>query len=87
MREPKDWRLTNQERYLKGATLAWRPYVPASPKNDHDHCEFCFAKFMQQDYPDTLHEGYSTPDRYRWICKPCFDDFVDLFQWKVISAT
>ena len=87
MREANDWRLTNQERYLKGVTLAWQSYAPASPENDHDHCEFCFAKFMQQDYPDTLHEGYSTPDRYRWVCEPCFDDFADLFQWKVVSAT
>jgi hypothetical protein len=86
MRAPNDWRLTNQERYLKEATLVWRSYVPASPENDHDHCEFCFAKFMQ-NYPDTLREGYSTPDQYRWVCKQCFDDFADLFKWKVVSAT
>jgi len=86
MREPNDWRLMNQERYLKGVTLVWRTYLPASPKNGHDHCEFCQGKFMQ-DHPDTLREGYSTPDRERWVCKPCFDDFVDLFGWKVASAT
>lgn len=87
MREPNDWRLTNQERFLKGVTLCWQQYVPASPTNDHDHCEFCLAKFMEQDKPETLREGYSTLDRYRWICKPCFEDFADLFQWKVASAT
>jgi len=47
MREPNDWRLMNQERYLKGVTLSWRAYVPANPTNDHDHCEFCQAKFLQ----------------------------------------
>ena len=86
MREPNDWRLTNQERYLKAVTLVWQAYAPASPKNDHDHCEFCWAKFMQTAHPETLQEGYSTPDRERWICKGCFDDFVDLFGWKVTGA-
>jgi hypothetical protein len=86
MRAANDWRLTNQERYLKGVTLVWHPYAPARRKNDHDHCEFCWAKFMQTAQPETLQEGYSTPDRERWICKGCFDDFVDLFSWKVNSA-
>lgn len=86
MREPNDWRLTNQERYLKGVSLVWHSYAPARPKNDHDHCEFCWAKFMEGYHPETLHEGYSTLDRERWICKRCFDDFVDLFGWKVGSA-
>lgn len=83
MRQPNDWRLMNQERYLKGATLIWRRYRPADPRNDHDHCEFCQAKFMVTDGPEILHEGYSTPDRNRWICKPCFDDFLDLFGWEI----
>ena len=83
MREPTDWRLTNQERYLKGATLIWHPYAPANSGNDHDHCEFCWAKFMIDDQPELLHEGYSTPDGSRWICKMCFDDFVDMFGWHV----
>ena len=85
MREKNDWRLTNQERYLKGASLIWHSYRPANPVNDHDHCEFCQAKFMQ-NVPDTLHEGYTTPDREHWICKTCFNDFADLFAWKVTSA-
>jgi hypothetical protein len=83
MRQPNDWRLMNQERYLKGATLIWRPYHPASPDNDHDHCEFCTAKFMVADGPEILHQGYSTPDGYRWICESCFNDFLDLFAWEV----
>jgi hypothetical protein len=83
MREPNDWRLTNQERYLKGVTLIWRSYRPARAANDHDYCEFCPAKFMNADVPDALCEGYSTADGYRWVCKTCFDDFVDLFGWQV----
>jgi Zn-finger protein len=83
MRELNDWRLTNQERYLKGATLVKRSYEPASKENDHDHCEFCFAKFMTAALPETIHEGYATPDGYRWVCINCFEDFVDLFEWEV----
>ena len=84
MREPNDWRLFNQERYLKGASLAWHSYVPANAANDHDHCEFCTAKFMAGGVPDTLTEGYSTTDGYHWVCKSCFDDFVDLLGWQVV---
>lgn len=79
----KDWRLTNQERYLREAVLIWRTYAPANPENDHDHCEFCYVKFMTGSEPETLQQGYSTPDRYRWICRACFDDFAAQFAWRV----
>lgn len=83
MREPNDWRLTNQEKYLKGVTLVWRKYAPASADNDHDHCAFCWTKFMSDGAHDSLSAGYSTTDGYRWICKGCFDDFADLFGWQI----
>ena len=70
-----DWRLQGQERYLRGVVVCRRAYLPASPTNDHDHCEFCSAKFMVSSGPDTLTEGYCTVDRYRWICSRCFEDF------------
>jgi len=66
MNNAQDWRVTNQERYLRGVTLIWRTYAPASPSNDHDHCEFCFAKFMPGSEPETFQEGYATVDGYRW---------------------
>jgi hypothetical protein len=84
-REKNDWRLTGQERYLKSATLTWQSYRPANPSNDHDHCEFCQTKFMERE-PGTLHEGYATPDRHRWVCKTCVEDFAGLFSWKVVAA-
>lgn len=84
MREPNDWRLTNQEQYLKGVTLTWRSYAPTGTGNDHDHCEFCTAKFMMGEPQDALTEGYATTDGYRWICKSCFNDFLDLFKWQVV---
>jgi hypothetical protein len=83
MRESNDWRLTNQESYLKGVALEKRHYEPASKENDHDHCEFCSAKFMVAAMPDTIQKGYSTPNGYRWICVACFEDFADVFNWEV----
>jgi hypothetical protein len=53
-----DWRLRKQERYLTDATLYWREWHPTRPGWDHDHCAFCWAKFMDgHDVPDILLEG------------------------------
>jgi hypothetical protein len=80
-----DWRLRDQERWLKGSTLSFRDFIP-SPGTDHAHCEFCHAKFMITGTPDTLHFGYTTVDRYQWICTTCFRDFREMFQWTVADT-
>jgi hypothetical protein len=82
-----DWRLQGQERYLSGIELMWRAYRQKSdnPDWDHDHCAFCWAKFMV-DEPEALHAGYCTLDEYHWICKACFEDFRGRFGWKLISS-
>lgn len=82
-----DWRLQGQERYLAGASLIRRAYrlYHADPSWDHDHCEFCWAKFTIGDDSDALHEGYSTEDEYRWICERCVTDFQDRFAWTLKS--
>jgi hypothetical protein len=85
MTDDNDWRLRKQERYLEGAVLVrrqYRRYAP-NPSWDHDHCEFCWAKFMVEDFAGVLHEGYCTVDDYRWICEQCFTDFKDRFGWSV----
>jgi hypothetical protein len=76
-----DWRLLDQEKYLRGVGLAKKLYRPYRAEWDHDHCEFCGAKFSAR--PGDLHVGYTTDDGYRWICEPCFNDFNSMFQWKV----
>jgi len=87
MPDDKDLRLRGQENYLAGVTLVRRPYrrYAAKPKWDHDHCAFCWAKFMVEDHPDVLHEGYATLDDYHWICERCFKDFRELFRWTVVE--
>ncbi len=79
--EKDDWRLQGQERYLSGAILHWATWHRPRPGWDHDHCEFCGAKFMEEPRPDTLQAGYATADRYRWICPTCFEDFRERFGW------
>jgi hypothetical protein len=93
MPDGKDWRLTKQSRYLQGVQVRFKRYQKPRPEWDHDHCSFCWAKFMETDdpnaKPDCLHEGYATvargqwKDDYHWICATCFDDFQMQFEWKV----
>jgi hypothetical protein len=78
-----DWRLTNQEGFLQGATLHWAHWSRHRPDWDHDHCVFCWSKFMEEKQPDALHAGYTTADSYYWICSRCFDDFKDRFAWRL----
>lgn len=77
-----DWRLQGQENYLMGAILFYKNYADRKTATDHDHCEFCGTKFSDT-IPDALKIGYTTRDDYRWICQQCFEDFKDMFEFKV----
>ncbi len=83
-KEMDDWRLQGQEQYLKGVELVLIQYSPSSPGNDHDHCEFCSEKFMVNK-PNCLTTGYTTKDRYYWVCSSCYEDFRGLFKWQLIT--
>lgn len=85
MATDSDWRLQGQERYSTGVVIFHRQYrrYAKNPNSDHDHCAFCGAKFMVEDDPGVLHEGYCTEDEYRWICEQCFADFRERFGWIV----
>ena len=77
-----DWRLQGQEDYLMGVELWFKKYKERITDCDHDHCEFCSVKFSEE-LPETLDEGYSTSDDYRWICSECYSDFKLMFKFKV----
>jgi len=83
--QPDDWRLRSQANFLQGVTLIRRPYRQDSPNPDwdHDHCEFCFAKFSLDEKLDALRSGYATLDDSHWICEQCFLDFRERFEWKL----
>ena len=76
---PDDWRRQGQERYLRGVRLVDRAYHPFRPDWEHDHCEFCGAKFSLEE--GDLHRGFSTSDGYHWVCPSCFQDFREEFGW------
>ena len=81
-----DWRLTGQEADLQGVVLRRLQYPTRAnqPEWDHDHCEFCWAKFsMDPRIADALTAGYATLDEYYWICDGCFSDFRERFKWKL----
>jgi hypothetical protein len=82
-----DWRIMGQDKFLQNVTLIHREYrrPRMNPNWDHDHCEFCSARFMVEDYPDVLHRGYATENDYHWICENCFNDFKESFNWTVIE--
>jgi hypothetical protein len=84
MADEQDWRLLNQESYLRGVRLQRKRYRAYSESWEHDHCSFCWATFSELDEPDELHEGYATEDDYYWICDTCYEDFKGRFQWELV---
>lgn len=82
IKNDNDWRLfREQDKYLLGVTLIKQSYKSNNPNNDHDHCEFCMAKFGSGN--DELKQGYSTEDSSIWICSQCYEDFKIQFEWNV----
>lgn len=77
-----DWRITDQEIYLFGATFEKKEFKPKSKEWDHDHCEFCWAEF-NEDSEMGFTEGYYTENRESWVCNKCYQDFKVLFDFKL----
>jgi hypothetical protein len=77
-----DWRLAGGLEHLRGVTLFWRKWSQQKANWDHDHCEFCWAKFSDDSHGKHLKEGYTTEDKYYWICPTCYEDFKELLQFK-----
>lgn len=78
-----DWRLNGQEKYLDHVILKHIKYSSNQYyKSNHKHCAFCFEKIGISS--DNIHEAYCTEDEYHWICDDCYNDFKDIFDWKLI---
>ena len=78
----EDWRLTNQFDYLSNKRIKKAKFSDY-PEKDHEHCSFCWGKFGNAE--EFLQHGYCTDDEHHWICNKCFDDFKELFQWKLVE--
>ncbi len=85
--EKSDWRLDVGGGGLEGAKLFKKSYPSEwrKPDWDHDHCDFCAAKFMAVGHAGALHEGYCTEDEERWVCNQCYEDFKRQFDWTVVN--
>ena len=81
-----DWRLMGQEKYLQGVTVKKvQPKKYVVGKNSHlfhTHCEFC----METITGDSSEECFATLDNRHWICKDCFQDFSNQFNWNVVEG-
>jgi hypothetical protein len=59
-----DWRRMGQERYLRGVRLTWKRYQALRADWEHEHCAFCFQKFLDARYSGwARRELEANPDR------------------------
>jgi hypothetical protein len=95
--DPDDWRRQGQEQDLPpGTVFLRRDYRALDERWEHDHCEMCWAKFMDPqfsaghaqfigEHPDVLTVSLVTKVEERrlerWVCEPCFEDFATDFDW------
>lgn len=93
-REPDHWGQGGQEEiFPPGTELELKSYRAPRSGWDHDHCIFCWAKFMDptlsdesrraiMDDPEILTAGYTVePGGGDWVCPNCFDEFAARFAW------
>jgi hypothetical protein len=79
----KPYRAWSQTWEHDHCALCWATFM--DPNFSEDHRRFI------EEHPDVLTEGYATTSEFKhgaeydWVCKQCFDDFVDLYQWRVIQ--
>lgn len=77
-----DWRYdTGKTHWDVGETLK-HAKRRGTEQWDHDHCTFCWKNFSNA--PEDLHEGYCDLDEYSWICEECFNDFKEVFEFRVL---
>ncbi|HKJ34936.1 MAG TPA: hypothetical protein VKA36_00065 [Solirubrobacterales bacterium] len=59
-----DWRRMGQEKFLpSGTTWVHKRYRAESETWEHEHCEFCAAKFMDPDYSDQHRQAIANDPR------------------------
>ena len=90
-----DWRLCGQEKWLSNEKLIKEDVAifykarkeEWDGKNpfdlwDHDHCDFCYEKFMIETAIEQPF-AYRSQDYNAWICETCYNDFKEKFNWKL----
>ena len=84
LNEDVSWRVENMDRtwgFIKSGTVNIPifhriEYEPPYKDWDHDHCEGCTAKLMQDGLHNTLSIGFAdaedTENAYSWLCDDCY---------------
>ena len=75
-----EWRLTDQGNYLYQKTLK-KCDVVKDPLMNSACCSFCKNKFGE--FAGMLKEGYRTQNNSHCVCEKCYQDFKEMFEWKV----
>ena len=85
MSDEKDWRLDIAEEPEFYAKYTWqfKRWTKTRGHWDHDHCEFCGIEISGIFGEDILNEGWANEDEYYWICDKCFNEFKDIYRWKI----
>jgi len=52
-----------QERYLSGIQFTWKRYQALSGNWEHEHCEFCFKKFLDPAYADWMRQTLASDSK------------------------
>lgn len=53
-------------------------------RGDHVHCELCWVIICENDHIKGEKEGYYCKETGCWLCKKCFFDFAEEYNWKII---
>ena len=65
--------------YLIGKTLQWKRIAPDSKKREL--CVFCWEPLRASD--SSRNEGFVQPEYDDWVCFPCLNAFLDVFNWQI----
>ena len=55
----------------------------ADGSNDHEHCDLCWVKISE--YPDDIHEAYSSNQGQFWVCPECYEKYHESYHWSLIQ--
>ena len=84
--EKDDWRLDLYDKGLNGKKFEYKKFV-TDGLNDHEHCAFCMKKITDLNMSDADKCGYCAtevePHHAGWVCKECFDDFAEMFDFHI----
>lgn len=75
----KDWRITNQEKYMFGKELKKATFNQRNIDYDHEHCVFCWVKIFPGE------NAFCTLDNKNWVCEKCYQDFSDKFKLSEVN--